>query len=75
MNRTNNTHDPITQTRQDMEMGVIAYNCFLKDSINQMSNIALLRNMHPLDRSTFAKRLYVKGVLQKHELIEFSDID
>jgi len=65
----------ISRIRQAMELNVIAYNCFLKKQVNEMSYLTLLRNMHPLDRSFFARRLYSEHKLSKGGLMEFSNID
>ena len=56
---------PIRLTRHAMELGVVSYNCFLKARVDGMTEIALLRNMHPLDRSWFAKQLYAQKYYPK----------
>jgi len=75
MQRTNNKVPIlVTQIRQEMELNVIAYNHFLRDRVSIMSYATLLRNIHPLDRSTFAKQLHRKGILSEQGLAEFSEI-
>lgn len=59
--------------RQEMELGVVAYNSCLKGIIKEMTDTTLLRNMHPLDRSKFAKQLHQNKLLSKDELKEFVD--
>ena len=66
---------PIKLIRHAMELGVTAYNCFLKERVHEMDEIALLRNAHPLDRSWFAKQLYKQHILTKDELKEFAETD
>lgn len=75
MKRINNIHIPITTIRQEVELNVIAHNCFLKERVNKMLYIALLRNAHPSDRSRFAKQLHQKKIVDKNQLKEFVDID
>jgi len=56
--------------RQEMELNVIAHNCFLKNAVDKMSDITLLRNTHPLDLYEFAKQLYQQNQLSKEALKE-----
>jgi len=60
----------IITIRQEMELNAIAHNCFLKDTVNKMSDIILLRNIHPLDLYEFAKQLYRQNQLSEKELKE-----
>ena len=66
---------PIKLIRHAMELGVTAYNCFLRERVDEMDEIALLRNAHPLDRSWFAKQLHSQKILTKDELKEFAETD
>ncbi len=49
--------------RQQLEMLVTSHNIFLRQRARTMSNILLLRNVHPLYRADMARRLYDNKLL------------
>jgi len=64
MRRTKNA-----SIRQDMEANARACNRFLtKESLRKLSLIGVLRNVHPLDRVDFARKLNLANKLSDHNL-------
>jgi len=64
MRRTKNT-----SIRQDMESNARACNRFLtKEYLRKLNFVGLLRNVHPIDRKDFARKLNQAGKLSMEDL-------
>ncbi|HDY88853.1 MAG TPA: hypothetical protein ENH82_12175 [bacterium] len=57
---------------QDMEVNALSYNKYLREKVGGMTNIKLLRNCHPTDRSKLAWKLFRVEQITREELAEFS---
>jgi hypothetical protein len=60
--------------RKMLESTVTAWNTPLRDAVKSMSNVILLRNCAPSERSFYAFALYRNGMLTKDEAKEFVPI-
>jgi hypothetical protein len=60
--------------RQSLELSVCATNIVLKETVQTMDLIILLRNCHPIDRADFAMDLYKNKELTKEEVEEFTKL-
>lgn len=58
--------------KTDLERLVYSTNVVLKDVVQSMNYIALLRNVHPIYRSDYAMRLYRQNLITKEEAKEFT---
>ena len=58
-------------TLHTLRVTVIATNKMLREAVNEMNPIILLRNVHPTYRGDFASRLYHEEVITKDEAHEF----
>lgn len=55
-------------TRQNLIQCIQSTNrCLTQDHLEQQDNIALLRNVHPLYRGDYAKKLYDERQITKQE--------
>ena len=57
--------------RQQLELFVYAFNTPLKEVVQTMDVVTLLRNAHPSYRSAFASQLRDEGLLSKEDSTEF----
>ncbi len=57
--------------RHILESTVVAWNTPLKQAVKYMSNVILLRNCIPSERSFYAYAMYRGGMLTKEEAKEF----
>jgi hypothetical protein len=57
--------------RHELKNMVIAENSYLKEAVGKMSNIILLRNVHPLYRADFASKLKNAGIITEEQSKEF----
>ena len=57
--------------RQQLELFVYAFNTPLKDVVQSMDVVILLRNSHPTYRSAFASQLKDAGLLSADDAKEF----
>lgn len=62
----------MSNTRTELKQSVISTNKVLRDSVNEMSNVILLRNVHPSYRSDYAAKLLHEGKLTREQAKEFS---
>jgi hypothetical protein len=60
--------------RQEIEMDVVGINFPLREAVQEMPLLELLRNCHPQNRGEFAHRLYRAGELTKEQAREFTKI-
>lgn len=58
-------------TRQELQRAVVATNKVLEEAVKEMSDIVLLRNVHPLYRPDFTYRLLREELITKEEAHEF----
>jgi len=61
------TPNPI---RQRMQSNIVGCNKYLKDVVQTMSDVALLRNTHPQDRPEFAQELYDMKCIDRETKVE-----
>jgi hypothetical protein len=59
--------------RCELERFVVSTNSVLKEVVQLMDDIILLRNCHPMYRYDFALRLYRSEVITKEQCQEFTD--
>ena len=64
----------MTDTRNRLENYVVATNCHLRDTVQSMDLIVLLRNAWPPYRADFARELYSEGQITANQLKEFTTI-
>ncbi len=57
--------------RKEAEEITISMNIVLKDVIKKMSNVTLLRNIHPSYREPYAYAFFREDMITKEELKEF----
>ena len=73
------THFPKTDNssiRKLIEMDIHAHNKIMTPEVLENYNlIYLLRLTHPLERKTFARKLYEQRLLHESEVIEFTEIN
>ena len=62
------------ETLKLLRQSVLAVNKILKDKVETMGVIELLRNSHPIYRSDFATTLYKERILSKDEALLFTKI-
>jgi hypothetical protein len=60
--------------RESLERFVYAWNTPLKDVVQSMDLIILIRNCHPLYRATYAAELRSAGLLDDESAKEFTKI-
>ena len=60
-------------TRKGLESWVVAMNKYLKDTVQTMDVIILLRNAFPPYRADYASKLYFEGVITKQQAQEFNN--
>jgi hypothetical protein len=58
-------------TRKNLELYVVAWNIILKEVVQTMDIVTLLRNAHPTYRANFATRLLEEKLISKDECKEF----
>lgn len=58
-------------TLHTLRVTVIATNKMLREAVNKMNPIILLRNVHPAYRADFATQLAKEEVITKEEAHEF----
>ena len=58
-------------TKRDLERFVYAWNTPLRDVVETMDVVILLRNVHPIYRSALATELRNSGLLDKSEAEQF----
>jgi len=58
--------------RKELESAVVGVNRHLKDTVQNMEPIELLRNCHPLYRKEYARDLYHTGQITEAEMTEFT---
>lgn len=63
-----------TSTRKLLEQYVIACNKYLKEVVQNMDLIILLRNSHSIYRSNFAMMLYNENQISKEQVTEFTKV-
>ena len=59
------------ELRLELELFVASCNICLKDVVDQMDNIILLRNVHPVYRAIFASAMLDQKMISKLEASEF----
>jgi hypothetical protein len=59
-------------TRKLLEQYVVAWNKYLKNTVQNMDLITLLRNAHPIYRPDFARVLMNEKQISKDEAREFN---
>jgi len=64
----------MTDTRQELEQYVCAWNTALKGATAQMDLVTLLRNSHPAYRPAFAMTLWNEKQISKDEAKEFAKL-
>ena len=64
----------MSNKRKELERYVVSTNKVLKNVVENMNLIALLRNAHPIYRGDFARELYREGSITKEEAKEFINI-
>ena len=60
--------------RESLERFVFAWNTPLKESVQSMDLVILLRNCHPLYRAAYAAELRNAGLLDSDSASEFTKI-
>jgi hypothetical protein len=58
-------------TRSELQILVSSTNKVLKDKVQTMGHIELLRNVHPMFRSDYAFKLLKEKEISKAEALEF----
>ena len=64
----------MSKTRKELENWVVAMNKMLRDAVEGMDIIILLRNAFPPYRADYARKLYQEGVITKEQVNEFVKI-
>ena len=59
-------------TREIMENEVCAVNSALKETVQDMDLMILLRNCHPANRTDFARTLHKEGSITEEQMKEFT---
>lgn len=62
------------EIRIELELYVLAWNKCLKDVVEYMDNVILLRNAHPAYRAAFANSMLDQKMISKLEASEFVQI-
>jgi hypothetical protein len=60
--------------RRELESYVIGWNKFLKEAVQSMDFITLLRNANPVDRPDFTYKLLKEGLITIEEAKEFTKV-
>jgi hypothetical protein len=57
--------------RKELERLVYSTNIVLRDKVQEMGFVSLLRNVHPAFREDYARKLYWEKTISKDEANEF----
>lgn len=60
--------------RKEVEHIVVAHNKWLREAVETMTDVILLRNLHPLLRSDYAHKFFQYNLITKDEAVEFTKI-
>lgn len=59
-------------TRKEIELHVTATNVHLRETVENMDILILLRNLHPTLRSDYARKLHQEEVITEAQMREFT---